>query len=183
MKTLAVCLNKISNDIRWLASGPRSGLGELIIPPVQPGSSIMPGKVNPVICESMIQVCAQVIANDTAITLGGLGSIFELNLMLPLIAHNLLYSIKILSNSINVFNEKLLLGIKADKNKCNDYIEKSLAMCTSLAPIIGYEKAAKIAYEAYNSGKTVKEVVLDNNILPKEEAESILDPKNMLKSK
>ena len=183
LKTLAVCLNKISNDIRWLASGPRSGLGELIIPPVQPGSSIMPGKVNPVICESMIQVCAQVIANDTAITLGGLGSIFELNLMLPLIAHNLLYSIKILSNSINVFNEKLLLGIKADKNKCNDYIEKSLAMCTSLAPIIGYEKAAKIAYEAYNSGKTVKQVVLDNNILPKEEAESILNPKNMLKSK
>jgi len=183
LKTLAVCLNKIANDIRWLASGPRSGLGELIIPPVQPGSSIMPGKVNPVICESMIQVCAQVIANDTAITLGGLGSVFELNLMLPLIAHNLLYSIKILSNSINVFNEKLLLGIKADKEKCNDYIEKSLAMCTSLAPIIGYEKAAKIAYEAYNSGKTVKQVVLDNNILPKEEAESILDPINMLKSK
>ena len=183
LKSLSVCLNKIANDIRWLASGPRSGLGELIIPSVQPGSSIMPGKVNPVICESMIQVCAQVIANDTAITLGGLGSIFELNLMLPLIAHNILYSIKILSNSINVFNDKLLLGIKADKKKCNDYIEKSLAMCTSLAPIIGYDKAAKIAYEAYNSGKTVKQVVLEKNILPPKEVESILNPKNMLKSK
>ena len=183
LKTLSVCLNKIANDIRWLASGPRSGLGELIIPPVQPGSSIMPGKVNPVICESMIQVCAQVIANDTAITLGGLGSVFELNLMLPLIAHNILYSIKILSNSINIFNEKLLSGIKADKKKCNDYIEKSLAMCTSLAPIIGYDKAAEIAYEAYNSGKTVKQIVLEKNILTKEKVESILNPKNMLKSK
>jgi len=183
LKTLSVCLNKIANDIRWLASGPRSGLGELIIPPVQPGSSIMPGKVNPVICESMIQVCAQVIANDTAITLGGLGGVFELNLMLPLIAHNLLYSIKILSNSINVFNDKLLSGIKADEKKCNDYIEKSLAMCTSLAPVIGYDKAAEIAYEAYNSGKTIKEVVLDKNILSKEKVDSILDPKNMLKSK
>ena len=131
----------------------------------------------------MIQVCAQVIANDTAITLGGLGSVFELNLMLPLIAHNLLYSIKILSNSINIFNEKLLSGIKADKKKCNDYIEKSLAMCTSLAPIIGYDEAAEIAYEAYNSGKTVKQIVLEKNILAKEKVESILNPKNMLKSK
>ena len=183
LKSLSVCLNKISNDIRWLASGPRSGLGELIIPPVQPGSSIMPGKVNPVICESMIQVCAQVIANDTAITLGGLGSVFELNLMLPLIAHNILYSIKILSNSINIFNEKLLLDLKADEKKCNDYVEKSLAMCTSLAPIIGYDKAAEIAYEAYKTGQTVKQVVLEKNILSKEKVESVLDPQNMLKSK
>ena len=183
LKGLAVSLSKIANDVRWLASGPRSGLGEINIPAVQPGSSIMPGKVNPVICESMIQVCAQVIANDTAITLGGLGSVFELNLMLPLIAHNILYSIKILSNSINIFNEKLLLDLKADEKKCNDYVEKSLAMCTSLAPIIGYDKAAEIAYEAYKTGQTVKQVVLEKNILSKEKVESVLDPQNMLKSK
>ena len=128
LKALAVSLTKISNDIRWLASGPRSGLGELNLPSIQPGSSIMPGKVNPVICESVIQVSAQVIANDLAITLGGLGSIFELNLMLPLIAHNLLYSISILSNSMLNFQDKLVDGILANKIKCENYIEGSLAM-------------------------------------------------------
>ena len=183
LKSLSVCLNKIANDIRWLASGPRSGLGELIIPSVQPGSSIMPGKVNPVICESVIQVCAQVIANDTAITLGGLGGVFELNLMLPIIAHNLLYSITISSNSINVFTEKLLLDIQANKKKCNDYIEGSLAMCTALAPIIGYDNAAEIAYEAYNKGKTVREVALEKKILSKKKLDLVLNPKTMLKSK
>jgi len=183
LKTLSVCLNKIANDLRWLASGPRSGLGELVIPSVQPGSSIMPGKVNPVICESMIQVCAQVIANDTAITLGGLGSVFELNLMLPLIAHNLLYSITITSNSINIFNEKLLLGIKANKKRCNDYIEGSLAMCTALVPIIGYDKAAEIAYEAYNRGKTVREIAMEKKILNKKKLDLLLNPRSMIKSK
>ena len=183
LKSLSVCLNKIANDIRWLASGPRSGLGELIIPSVQPGSSIMPGKVNPVICESVIQVCAQVIANDMAITLGGLGSVFELNLMLPIIAHNLLYSITISSNSINIFTEKLLFDIKANKKKCNDYIERSLAMCTALVPIIGYDKAAEIAYEAYNKGKTIREVALEKKILSKKKLELVLNPKSMLQSK
>ena len=183
LKTLSVCLNKIANDIRWLASGPRSGLGELIIPPVQPGSSIMPGKVNPVICESMIQVCSQVIANDTAITLGGLGSVLELNLMLPMIAHNLLYSIKILSNSILMFNDKLLINLQADEKKCNDYIEGSLAMCTALAPVIGYDGAAAIAYQAYNEGKTVKEVALEKEILSEEKINLILDPTSMIKPK
>ena len=183
LKTLAVNLNKIANDIRWLGSGPRSGLGELIIPPVQPGSSIMPGKVNPVIAESLIQVCSQVIANDTAITLGGLGSVLELNLMLPLIAHNLLFSINILSNSIKMFNDKLLINLKANEEKCLSYIEGSLAMCTSLVPEIGYEMAAKIAYEAHKTGKTVKEIALSKKILSKEKIDLILDPKTMLKPK
>tara|TARA_Y100001970_G_C14252899_1_gene873139 strand:- start:5309 stop:6706 length:1398 start_codon:yes stop_codon:yes gene_type:complete len=183
LKTLAVGLHKIANDIRWLASGPRSGIGELVIPPVQPGSSIMPGKVNPVICESMIQVCSQVIANDLAITLGGIGSIFELNLMLPLIAHNLLYSLEILSNSINVFNDKLLIGLKADNKKCNKYIEGSLAMCTALAPVIGYDEATKIAYEAYKKNKTIREIIEKKNILSKKQIDELLDPKSMIKPK
>ena len=117
LKTVAVSLSKIANDIRWLGSGPRAGLGELILPAVQPGSSIMPGKTNPVICEAMIQGCAQVIGNDMAITIGGQGGVFELNLMLPLIAHNLTNSITILCNSTNIFTEKLITGLKANKKK------------------------------------------------------------------
>ena len=143
----------------------------------------MPGKVNPVICESMIQVCSQVIANDTAITLGGLGAVLELNLMLPMIGHNLLYSIKILSNAILMFNDKLLVNLKVDEKKCNDYIEGSLAMCTALATVIGYEKAAAIAYQAYNEGKTVREVALEKKVLSKEKINLILDPFSMIKPK
>ena len=183
LKTLAVGLNKIANDIRWLSSGPRSGLGELTIPAVQPGSSIMPGKVNPVICESVIQVCAQVIANDTAINLGGLGGVFELNLMLPLIAHNMLFSINILSNSINIFVDKLLVDIKANTDKCEGYIEGSLAMCTSLVPEIGYDKAAQIAYEAFNTNKTIKQVLKDSKILSDQKIDDLLNPKLMIKPK
>ena len=183
LKTLAIGLNKIANDIRWLGSGPRSGIGELTIPPVQPGSSIMPGKVNPVICESMIQVCSQVIANDTAINLGGLGSVFELNLMLPLIAHNMLFSINILSNSINVFIDKLLINLQANSDKCESYIEGSLAMCTSLVPEVGYDKAAQIAYEAFKKNKTIREVLKDNKIFSDEKIEKLLDLKLMIKPK
>jgi len=183
LKTLAVGLSKIANDIRWLGSGPRSGIGELIIPSVQPGSSIMPGKVNPVMCESLIQVCAQVIANDSAITLGGLGSIFELNLMLPLIANNILYSIKILSNAINSFNNKLIEDLDVDVEKCNNYIEGSLAMCTSLAPVIGYDKAAEIAYEAYKKNKTIREVAKSKKVLSESQLDKLLNPRNMIKPK
>ena len=179
LKTIAVSLSKIANDIRWLGSGPRAGLGELILPAVQPGSSIMPGKTNPVICEAMIQGCAQVIGNDMAITIGGQGGVFELNLMLPLIAHNLTNSITILSNSTNIFTEKLITGLKANKEKCASYIEGSLAMCTSLAPVIGYDKAAKIAYKAFNSGKTVREIAMEDNVLDKDKLDEILDPKSM----
>ena len=183
LKGLAISLSKIANDIRWLASGPRSGLGELNLPAVQPGSSIMPGKVNPVICESVLQASAQVIANDLAVTLGGLGSILELNLMLPLIAHNLLYSISILSNSMIIFKEKLMDGITANKVKCENYIEGSLAMCTSLAPIIGYDAAAAIAYEAFKTGKTIREVIIEKNLIDKKIIDKVLDPKNMIKPK
>ena len=179
LKTIAVSLSKIANDIRWLGSGPRAGLGELILPAVQPGSSIMPGKTNPVICEAMIQGCAQVIGNDMAITIGGQGGVFELNLMLPLIAHNLTNSITILSNSTNIFTEKLITGLKANKEKCAGYIEGSLAMCTSLAPVIGYDKATQIAYKAFNSGKTVREIAMEDNVLDKDKLDEILDPKSM----
>ena len=179
LKTIAVSLSKIANDIRWLGSGPRAGLGELILPAVQPGSSIMPGKTNPVICEAMIQGCAQVIGNDMAITIGGQGGVFELNLMLPLIDHNLTNSITILSNSTNIFTEKLITGLKANKEKCAGYIEGSLAMCTSLAPVIGYDKAAQIAYKAFNSGKTVREIAMEDNVLDKDKLDEILNPKSM----
>ena len=181
LKTIAVSLSKIANDIRWLGSGPRAGLGELILPAVQPGSSIMPGKTNPVICEAMIQACAQVIGNDMAITIGGQGGVFELNLMLPLIAHNLTNSITILSNGTIVFTEKLIIGLKANKEKCAGYIEGSLAMCTSLAPVIGYDKAADIAYKAYNSGKTVREIAIEENVLDKDKLNELLDPVSMTK--
>ena len=181
LKTVAVSLSKIANDIRWLGSGPRAGLGELILPAVQPGSSIMPGKTNPVICEAMIQACAQVIGNDLAITIGGQGGVFELNLMLPLIAHNLTNSITILSNGTIVFTEKLIIGLKANKEKCAGYIEGSLAMCTSLAPVIGYDKAADIAYKAYNSGKTVREIAIEEEVLDKDKLNELLDPLSMTK--
>ena len=142
----------------------------------------MPGKVNPVICESLLQVCAQVIANDLAVTLGGLGSILELNLMLPLIAHNLLYSIDILSNSIITFKTKLMDGLKANKEKCENYIEGSLAMCTSLAPLIGYDAAAQIAHESFSTGKTIREIVEGKNIISKKILNKVLNPNNMIKS-
>lgn len=179
LKTLAVSLSKIANDIRWLGSGPRAGLGEIILPAVQPGSSIMPGKINPVICESMIQVCAQVIGNDTAITIGGMGGVFELNLMLPVIAHNLLESIHILNGACNMFKVKLVDNLEADEKACADYIEGSLAMCTSLAPVIGYDKAAHLAHIAYETGKTVREVAIEENILPEDELKRLLDPRSM----
>ncbi len=180
LKTLSVSLYKIANDIRWLGSGPRSGLGELILPAVQPGSSIMPGKVNPVICESLIQVTSQVIGYDSAITLGGLGGVFELNLMLPLIGSNILKSINILSNGIKMFRLKLIDDLKANEKKCMGYIEDSLAMCTTLAPIIGYDKAANIAKKAYNTDKTVREICVEENVLSKEELQNILDPYSMI---
>ena len=181
LKTLAVSLSKIANDIRLMGSGPRSGIGELILPAVQPGSSIMPGKVNPVICESLIQASAQVIGNDLSITLGGLGSYFELNLMLPLIGNNLIESITLLSNGIEMFNDKLLNNLEANKKVCNDYVEGSLAMCTSLAPVVGYDKAAEVAYKAYKEDKTIREVVLDMELLDSEDVEKLLDPHSMIK--
>jgi len=179
LKTVAVSLFKIANDIRWLGSGPRCGLGELLLPAVQPGSSIMPGKVNPVICEALIQVSAHVVGNDTAITLGGMGGVFELNLMLPLIAHNLLQSIEILSNAVRMFKVKLLDTLEVDVQKCTNYIEGSLAMCTSLTPVIGYDRAAKVAHDAHESGKTVRQIALEQGILDEDTLNKLLDPMSM----
>ncbi len=179
LKAVAVSLSKIANDLRWLGSGPRAGLGELKLPAVQPGSSIMPGKVNPVICEALIQTCAQVIGNDAAITQGGLGGVFELNLMLPLVARNLLESIEILAGASTMFREKLVEKLEADEQQCADYIEGSLAMCTALAPVIGYDAAAAIAKEAYATGKTVREVAREQQVVSEEELTRLLDPMDM----
>jgi fumarate hydratase class II len=175
LKTLAASLMKIANDIRFLGSGPRLGLGELEIPAVQPGSSIMPGKVNPVICESMIMVCTQVIANDTAITLGGLYGNFELNVMLPVIARNLLEQITLIANASVMFEEKLLRDLKANTERIAAMNENSLSLATSLAPLIGYDAAAKIAKESYATGKTVREIAFEHEVLPKEQLEAALD--------
>jgi fumarate hydratase class II len=179
LKTVAVSLLKIANDVRWLSSGPRCGLGEINIPALQPGSSIMPGKVNPVIPESVIQVSAQVMGNDMAITIGGQGGNFDLNVMLPVIAHNLLESIRILGSSAKIFAEKCINGITANEARCRAFIENSLAMCTALAPVIGYEKAAAIAREAHTTGKTVREVAMEEKVLPKAQLKELLDPLKM----
>jgi len=175
LKTLAVSLVKIANDIRWLASGPRCGLGEINIPSLQPGSSIMPGKVNPVVPEAVLQVAAQVIGNDTTVTFSGQAGNFELNVMIPVIAHNLLQSIRLLAAVIDVFSEKCIKGITANREKCAANIEQSLALVTGLVPEIGYEKAAAVAKKAYESGKTVREIARQEKVLPEDALNRILN--------
>jgi fumarate hydratase class II len=173
LKTIAVGLVKICNDIRWLASGPRCGLGEITIPSLQPGSSIMPGKINPVIPEAVIQVCAQVMGNDTTITISGQGGNFELNVMLPVIAYNLLQSIDIISSGSRLLSEKCVKGIRANRQTCAATIEKSLAMATYLVPHIGYDKAAAVANKAHETGKTIVEIVREEKILSEKELAKI----------
>jgi fumarate hydratase class II len=175
LKTLAVALLKIANDVRWMGSGPRLGLGELLIPAVQPGSSIMPGKVNPVIAEALIQVCAQVIGNDGAITLGGLYACFELNTMLPLIARNLLEQIELLGAGMSVFRTKLVEDLRADAARIAAGNERSLALATVLAPQLGYERAAELAKEAHRTGRTIAEVAREQQVLPEEELARAMD--------
>jgi fumarate hydratase class II len=181
LKTLSVSLTKIANDIRWLGSGPRCGIGEVLIPPVQPGSSIMPGKVNPVLPEALCQVAAQVIGNDLTIAIGGMLGNFELNVMMPVMAYNLLQSIHLLSRALSVFTEKCVKGLKADEARCREMIEKSLAMVTALSPRIGHDAAAGIAREAHETGRTVREIATEKKILPQRELERILDPWRMTK--
>ncbi|MDX8391899.1 MAG: class II fumarate hydratase [Mariprofundaceae bacterium] len=183
LKTVAVSLIKIANDVRLLNMGPRCGIGEITVPAVQPGSSIMPGKVNPVMAESLAQVCAQVIGNDAAITFGGASGLLDLNVMLPLMAHNLLESERLLANASRLFADKCIAGLAANQEKCAEQIEWSMSMVTSLAPKIGYEKAAAIAKQAMKEGKTVRQVCLDEDILPKTELDSLLDPSSMLSPK
>ena len=169
LKTLAVSLVKIANDIRWLASGPRCGIGEINLPSLQPGSSMMPGKVNPVIPEAVIQVAAQVMGNDTTIMMGGQAGNFELNVMLPVTAYNLLQSIDLLASAADVFAKKCIDGIGANAETCQGYIEKSLALATGLVPKIGYDKAAAVSKKAHESGKTIREVLLEEKILSEKE--------------
>ncbi len=179
LRTLAVSLMKIANDIRWLGSGPRCGLGEINLPETQPGSSIMPGKVNPVIAESVTMVCAQVIGNDVTVTVGGQAANFELIVMLPVMAYNILQSIELLATASNNFAAKCIEDIKANEERCKSLIEESLAMCTALAPEIGYEAAAKLAKDAYKTGKTVREVAMEQKVLPEKRLTELLDPWRM----
>ena len=165
LKATAVGLAKIAGDLRLLASGPRCGLGEIMLPPLQPGSSIMPGKVNPVICEVVLQVYMQVAGNDTAILLGGQAGALELNTALPLIAHNLLQSIRLLTSATLVFGEKCISGITADPERCNAYRAQSLALATLLVPKVGYDKAAELAKKAYENRITVREAARREGIL------------------
>ncbi|MEW6714096.1 MAG: aspartate ammonia-lyase [Nitrospirota bacterium] len=176
LRGAAVTLTKIANDIRLLSSGPRTGFAEIVLPAVQPGSSIMPGKVNPVMAEMLNMVCYQVIGNDTAIACAVQASQLELNVMKPLIAYNLLFSIEILSRGIDAFTKKCVKGIKADAKRCRELAESTLAMATALNPVIGYAAAAEVSKEAYRTGKTVREVVIEKGILKKREADRLLDP-------
>jgi fumarate hydratase class II len=178
LNTLAVSLMKIANDIRWLGSGPRAGIGEIDLPAVQPGSSIMPGKVNPVIAESVCMVCAQVMGNHTTITVAGQSGNFEINVMMPVSAYNLLQSITLLAAVARNFSRQCITGLKAT-TKGPEMVERGLAICTALAPVIGYDAAADISKQAYKTGKTVREVACEKTQLSEEELARILDPAAM----
>jgi len=180
LRTIGVSLTRIANDIRWLASGPRCGIGEISIPATQPGSSIMPGKVNPVMCEMVMQVGAQVVGNDALVAWSAaMGSNFELNVMMPVMANALLQSIHLLARAADVFATRCAAGIEANRARCEQLVEQSLAMCTSLAPVVGYDRAAEIAKESFRSGRTVRQVARDMNILPDVELDRLLDARRM----
>jgi fumarate hydratase, class II len=181
LKSAGISLFKVANDIRFLASGPRCGIGELQLPAVQPGSSIMPGKVNPVMAECLIQVCAQVIGADAAITVGGLAGNFELNVMMPMIAHNLLQAIELLGNAVRLFSERCVAGLAANRERCTELVEQSLSMVTILAPVVGYDRAAELAKQAAVAGRTIREVVREAQLMSDTELEKILDPWPMTK--
>ena len=182
LKCVAVGLSKIANDIRWLGSGPRCGLGELSLPAIQPGSSIMPGKVNPVICESVVQVAARVVANDAAITyggFGGVGSMLELNVAMPMMADAMMESIRLLANVCEVFVDKLIEGLTVNRDRCAELIEQSLMMVTSLAPQVGYDRAAKLAKQALEEGTTIRDLVRKQNLIDEAKLGELLDPAGM----
>jgi aspartate ammonia-lyase len=175
VRAYAVDLGKIASDIRLLASGPRTGLAEILLPPVQPGSSIMPGKVNPSIAEMVNQVCFQVEGDDAAISAASQAGQLELNVMMPLIAHNLLFSLEILTNATRIFAERCVTGIVADAAQCAYWLERSPAIVTALAPRIGYAEAAKLAKEAVARNITVRQLVVEKGILKGKELDQILD--------
>ena len=182
LRTLAISLMKMANDIRLLGSGPRCGIGEIILPEVQPGSSIMPGKVNPVIPEALCQIAAQVIGNDATITIGGASGNLEISVMMPVMAYNLLQSINLLTHGSRIFDQKCVRGLKADEERCREMVDKSLAMAAALSPYIGYDSTAEIVREARASRKTIKEIALEKKIMPEEKLEEILDPQRMTDS-
>jgi len=175
LKTIAASLTKIANDIRWLGSGPRTGFYEIALPSIQPGSSIMPGKVNPVMSEMLTMVCAQVMGNDVAVNIGGAGGNFELNVYLPMMAMNLLDSIQLLANGARVYTDKCVEGLVANEENCRETVEKNLAICTSLAPAIGYDKAAAISKHAFKTGQNVRDVAKEWGVLPDEEIDRLLE--------
>jgi len=181
LRAAAVALVKIANDLRWMASGPRTGLAEIRLPDLQPGSSIMPGKVNPVLPEAVTQVCAQVIGNDAAIAFAGSQGNFELNVYLPVIAQNLLESIRLLANVSRLFADRCVAGIEADVERCRAYAESSPSLGTSLNPHIGYEAAAEVVKESIRSGRSVREIVLERGLLSEEQLDSALDVLGMTK--
>ena len=180
LKTLAASLNKIANDIRWLASGPRCGFGEIRIPENEPGSSIMPGKVNPTQSEAMTMVVAQVLGNDTTINVAGASGNFELNVFMPVIAFNLLQSIQLLGDVCNSFNEHCAVGIEPNREKIDYFVHNSLMLVTALNPVIGYENAAKVAKTAYKEGKTLKQVAVELNLVTAEQFDAVVIPENMV---
>ena len=179
MKTTALVLIKMANDFRLMASGPRCGLNELKLPKRQPGSSIMPGKVNPVIAEVLDQACYQVIGNDLAVTLGVENGQFELNVMEPVMAFNMFNSMKYMTNAVNTFVDKLLIGLEPNKEQCQEWLDKSVGVVTALLPHIGYENSAMLAKEAYNTGKPIRQVIMEKGLLSKEKMEHILSPRQM----
>ena len=179
VRTAAVALIKIANDLRLLGSGPRCGIGELRLPAVAPGSSIMPGKVNPVIAEAAIQAAAQAIANDVAVTLGGQGGLLELNTMLPLIAVNLIESIEIVGAAAANLARRCVRGLQVDRVRVAEQLERSLAQVTALTPVLGYDRAAEVAHRAYDSGRTIREVCLEEGLLTAEQLDRWLDPARM----
>lgn len=181
LKTLAVSLMKIGNDIRWMNSGPNSGLGEIELQPLQPGSSIMPGKVNPVVEESLTMVCVQVIGNDAAITVAGQAGNFELNVMLPVVAHNLLESIKILGNAVQNLSDRSVKNFTVRKENIDQMVGKNPILVTALNPLIGYDKAAEIAKKAFKENRAVLDVALEMTDLSEEVLREVLDPINMTK--
>ena len=180
LKTIASTLFNVSNNIRWLSAGPRCGFNEVILPTRQPGSSIMPGKINPVMCESMMQLTARVMGNDQTLTIcGSTGGQFQLNIMMPVMAHTTLESIHLLACGTEAFIDFCAAEMEANVESCNAAVEKSLSMCTSLNPYIGYEKAAELAKEAFKSGKTIRELCVEKNILPEDQLAEALDPMRM----
>ena len=180
LKAYAVSMFKIANDIRWMGSGPVSGLNELKLPALQPGSSIMPGKVNPVIPEMMMQVSSQVIGNDHTITFCSSNGNFELNTMLPVMAHNILESISLLTSSTRIFEEKLIIGLEANTEKLDENIQKNSILVTALVPKIGYDKAAEVAKEAVAKNVTIKEILVEKELIPESEIDELLDVEKLI---